>query len=92
MRHGDAQIPRIIIAAHGPRTIEVAGEVADGVLLQVGLHPGSVEVARQHLEAGAKRAGRDPNELEMILCATTICGDLPDAQDIQTHVLPIYQD
>ena len=46
MRHGDGEIPRIIIAAHGPRTIEVAGEVADGVLLQVGLHPGAVALAR----------------------------------------------
>ena len=71
MRYGDAQVPRIIIAAHGPRTIEVAGEVADGVLLQVGVHPGSVEVARQHLEAGARRAGRNPEDIEMILCATT---------------------
>ncbi len=75
MRHGDADIPRILIAAHGPRTIEVAGEVADVVLLQVGLHPGSVEVARRHLETGAKRAGRNPNDLEIILCATTIIMD-----------------
>ena len=71
MRYGDEQVPRIIIAAHGPRTIEVAGEIADGVLLQVGVHPGSVEVARQHLEAGARRAGRNPDDIEMILCATT---------------------
>ncbi len=87
MRHGDAQIPRIIIAAHGPRTIEVAGEVADGVLLQVGLHPGSVEVARQHLEAGAKRASRDLDELEMILCATTIIID--DQQEAREVARPL---
>ena len=87
MRHGDDQIPRIIIAAHGPRTIEVAGEVADGVLLQVGLHPGAVEVARQHLEAGAKRAGRDPNELEIILCATTIIMD--DQQEAREVARPL---
>jgi len=63
MRHGDADIPHIFIAAHGPRTIEAAGEVADGVLLQVGLHPRSVEVARQHLAAGVGRAGRNPDDL-----------------------------
>jgi len=45
------------------------------VLLQVGLHPRSVEVARQHLAAGAKRAGRNPDDLEIILCATTIILD-----------------
>ena len=82
MRHGDAEIPRVIIAAHGPRTIEVAGEVADGVLLQVGVDPGSVDLARQHLEAGARRAGRNPAELEMILCATTvIMDDLDEARE-----------
>ena len=82
MRHGDAEIPRVIIAAHGPRTIEVAGEVADGVLLQVGIDPGSVDLARQHLETGARRAGRNPAELEMILCATTvIMDDLDEARE-----------
>jgi 5,10-methylenetetrahydromethanopterin reductase len=87
MRHGDEEIPRIIIAAHGPRTIEVAGEVADGVLLQVGLHPGAVAVARQHLEIGAKRAGRDPDELEVILCATTIIMD--DQQEAREVARPL---
>jgi 5,10-methylenetetrahydromethanopterin reductase len=72
MRHGDADVPPIYIAAHGPRAIEMAGEVADGVLLQVGIHPKSVDVARQHLEAGAKRAGRDPSEIKIALTATTI--------------------
>ena len=75
MRYGDAEVPPIYIAATGPRTIEVAGEVAYGVLLQVGIHPKAVEVARQRLEAGAKRAGRDPNDVEMVLCATTIIDD-----------------
>jgi 5,10-methylenetetrahydromethanopterin reductase len=53
----------------------VAGEVADGVLLQVGLDPGSVALARQHLEAGARRACRNPDDLAIILCATTIIMD-----------------
>ena len=87
MRHGDAQLPRIFVAAHGPRTIEVAGEVADGVLLQVGLHPQAVELARQHLEEGARRAGRDPNDLEMVLCATTIIMD--DQQEAREMARPL---
>ena len=87
MRHGDSQLPRILIAAHGPRTIEVAGEVADGVLLQVGIHPKSMELARQHLEAGARRAGRDPDELEIVLCATTIIMD--DQQEAREMARPL---
>lgn len=83
MRHGDASVPPIYIAAAGPRTIEVAGEVADGVLLQVGIHPKAVELARQHLEIGARRAGRNPDDLEMVLCATTIIhNDQQEAREI----------
>jgi len=75
MRHGDQEIPKIIIAAHGPRTIEVAGEVADGVLLQTGLHPGAIELARKHLEIGAQRTGRNVDDIEVIHTATTIIVD-----------------
>ncbi len=75
MRHGDQEIPKIMIAAHGPRTIEVAGEVADGVLLQTGLHPGAIELARKHLEIGAQRVGRNVDDIEVIYTATTIILD-----------------
>jgi 5,10-methylenetetrahydromethanopterin reductase len=50
--------PPVYLLAAGPRMIELAGEVADGVLLMVGLHPETVRAARAHLEAGARRAGR----------------------------------
>jgi len=83
MRHGGTESPKIFIAAHGPRTIEVAGEVADGVLLQVGLDPGSVDLARKHLAIGAERSGRDPNDIEIILCATTIImNDQKEAREV----------
>ena len=55
----------IIIAASGPRTIELAGEVADGVLISVGLHPAAMDAARRMFETGARKAGRDPNSLEV---------------------------
>ena len=72
MRHGDADVPPIYIAATGPRTIEVAGEVADGALLQSGIHPKAVELARQDLEEGARKAGRNPDDVDVVLTATTI--------------------
>lgn len=87
LHHGDAEAPPVYIAAAGPRTIEVAGEVADGALIQAGIHPKAVEVARQNLEEGAKRAGRDPNDLEMILCATTIIHD--DQQEAREMARPL---
>jgi hypothetical protein len=38
--------------------IELAGEVADGAFLMVGLHPAAVSAARRGLQAGAARVGR----------------------------------
>src|SRR5262249_44545447 len=46
------------LLAAGPRMVELAGEVADGALVLVGLHPGAVRAAREHLAVGAQRAGR----------------------------------
>ena len=75
MRYGDADVPPVYISATGPRAIEVAGEVADGALLMVGLHPQAVELARHHLAVGAQRAGRNPDDVKLILTATTIIND-----------------
>ncbi|MGH3366735.1 MAG: LLM class flavin-dependent oxidoreductase, partial [Nocardioidaceae bacterium] len=58
---------RVVVLASGPRLLELAGEVADGVMMLVGLHPDSVEAARSHVRAGAHRAGRDPSKIEEIL-------------------------
>lgn len=87
MRHGDSDTPPVYIAATGPRITEVAGEVADGVLLQVGIHPKSVEVARHHLNEGAKRAGRDPKDLKIIQCATTVIHE--DQSEAREMVRPM---
>src|SRR4029450_4160678 len=72
-RLGSAANPRIpvIMAASGPKAIEVAGEVADGVLLLVGSNRGIVETALGHLERGAKRAGRKVEDLEVIWAVRT---------------------
>jgi 5,10-methylenetetrahydromethanopterin reductase len=55
---------RVIVLASGPKLLELAGEVADGVMMLVGLDPGSVAAARAHVRRGAERAGRDPAALE----------------------------
>jgi 5,10-methylenetetrahydromethanopterin reductase len=58
---------RVVVLASGPRLLELAGVVADGVMMLVGLDPRSVEAAREHVRRGAERAGRDPATLEEIL-------------------------
>jgi 5,10-methylenetetrahydromethanopterin reductase len=58
LRNRSATPTPVYLLAAGPRMIELAGEVADGALLFVGLHPAAIRAARRHLEAGARRAGR----------------------------------
>jgi 5,10-methylenetetrahydromethanopterin reductase len=58
LRNSSAPPPPVYLLAAGPRMIELAGEVADGAFLMVGLHAASVRAALRHLEEGAKRAGR----------------------------------
>jgi 5,10-methylenetetrahydromethanopterin reductase len=61
----------VLMAASGPKAIEVAGEVADGALLLVGFNRGIVEAALGHLERGAKRSGRRLEDLEIIWAVRT---------------------
>ena len=61
----------VLMAASGPKAIELAGEIADGVLLLVGFNQGIVETALGYLERGARRAGRRVEDLEVIWAART---------------------
>jgi 5,10-methylenetetrahydromethanopterin reductase len=61
----------VIMAASGPKAIEVAGEIADGALLLVGFNRGIVQTALEHLERGAKRSGRRLDDLEIMWAVRT---------------------
>jgi 5,10-methylenetetrahydromethanopterin reductase len=70
LRNRSATPTPVYLLAAGPRMIELAGEVADGAFLMVGLHPASVRAARQHLEAGARRAGRSLAGFPLVFVVT----------------------
>ena len=61
----------VFMAASGPKAIELAGEVADGVMLMVGFAPGIVNAALERLEHGARRGGRRLEDLEIIWAVRT---------------------
>jgi 5,10-methylenetetrahydromethanopterin reductase len=61
----------LLMAASGPKAIELAGEVADGVFLLVGFNRGIVERALEHLERGARKAGRRLDDLEVVWAVRT---------------------
>ena len=56
----------VYMTAAGPRMVELAGEVADGALLLVGLDPNAIGAARTLLEKGARRAGRDEKDFPVL--------------------------
>jgi 5,10-methylenetetrahydromethanopterin reductase len=53
------------IAAGGPRTMALAGRVADGVLLGAGLSEDVVRDAVGRVRGAAEDAGRDPDDVEI---------------------------
>ena len=65
----------IFMTAAGPRMVELAGEVADGALMLVGLHPESVAAARRRLQIGAERGKRDLSSFQTIYITPTTVDD-----------------
>jgi 5,10-methylenetetrahydromethanopterin reductase len=61
----------IFMTAAGPRMVELAGEVADGALMLVGLHPESVAAANRRLQVGAERGNRDLDNFQTIYITPT---------------------
>ena len=48
----------LVLAAAGPRTLRLAGELADVALINTGLTPELLETARAHVREGERLAGR----------------------------------
>jgi 5,10-methylenetetrahydromethanopterin reductase len=61
--------PPVYVVATGPRALELAGRVGDGVVLSVGVAPRAVAAALEHVHAGARRAGRDPAAVPVVAFA-----------------------
>ena len=70
LRNVTARPTPVFLLAAGPRMIELAGEVADGALLFVGLHRDAIARARRHLAIGAARAGRSLADVPVIFIVT----------------------
>jgi 5,10-methylenetetrahydromethanopterin reductase len=68
----------IWIAAGGPRTLRMAGGVADGVFIRVGTHPANIATAVEAIRAGAADAGRDPVTVRLGAVFHTVLVDDPD--------------
>jgi 5,10-methylenetetrahydromethanopterin reductase len=59
-----ARVP-IYLAASGPKTLRLAGQIADGVVIRTGIVPEIVRDSIAQVRAGAQEAGRDPAAVDM---------------------------
>jgi 5,10-methylenetetrahydromethanopterin reductase len=50
----------IYLACYGPKMLELAGKVADGVNVPTGISPELIQYALGRIESGTRAAGRDP--------------------------------
>jgi len=55
----------IYMTGEGPKTLELAGEIADGVIVGTGLQREVVEESLAHIARGAERSGRTLDDLDI---------------------------
>lgn len=76
--HPPAEPVPIYLGVHGPKSLRLSGELADGTLLGWFSSPGYVAWARERIDEGRMRAGRtDPHEL-VALCVLSVSDPEPD--------------
>jgi probable F420-dependent oxidoreductase len=72
--------PPVWIAGYGPKVLDLAGRVADGVILQFA-DPGLIEWCIGFVKKGAQAVGRDWRKIEIMAAAPVwISADLEDAR------------
>jgi probable F420-dependent oxidoreductase len=95
---GRPDIP-LYVAGYGPRALAVAGRVGDGVIIQLA-DPQIIQWIMETARQAASDAGRDPDELECIVCAPShVSDDLADAREqvrwfpamVSNHVMDLIE-
>jgi probable F420-dependent oxidoreductase len=87
------------VAGYGPKVLAIAGRVGDGVIIQLA-DPVIIQWIMEQARAAAVEAGRDPDELECLVCAPSIVtDDLKEARDavrwfpamVSNHVMDLIE-
>jgi 5,10-methylenetetrahydromethanopterin reductase len=55
----------VLIAANGPRSLHLAGRVADGVIAGGGITPAAIDQQLTYIEQGARTAGRSMEDIDV---------------------------
>ena len=84
---GDGRVSPIYVSATGPRMLELAGEVADGVIALGGVSSAALSYVFDHVEAGAKRAGRSHADIDVVIGTWSYVSD--DKEECLEQARPI---
>jgi probable F420-dependent oxidoreductase len=73
--------PPVWVAGYGPKVLNMAGRVADGIILQFA-DPDLIEWCMGFVKEGARQAGRDPRSIEVMAAAPVwVSNDLNSARE-----------
>jgi probable F420-dependent oxidoreductase len=67
-------VPPVWVAGYGPKVLDLAGRIADGVILQFA-DPDLIEWCVSFVKKGAEAAGRDPRKIEIMAAAPVWVSD-----------------
>lgn len=73
MPWSDCEVP-VVMACSGPKSLQLGGRIADGVLFQVGSNPAFARYALDNIRTGAEQAGRSLEDLKLymrVACAVS---------------------
>jgi len=56
---------KVFVSCHGPKTLRMAAEVADGIVAGFGVHDLAVSFVKDEVAAAARAVGRDPDSIEL---------------------------
>lgn len=81
MAWSDCEVP-FIMACSGPKSLQLGGRIADGVLFQVGSDPSFVRYALDNIRRGAEAGGRRLEDLKLYMrLAYSVSHDRQKARD-----------
>lgn len=82
-----SRIP-VYVAAHGPKMLELAAQVADGVIIGTGITPDAIRYANDSIDRAAVAAGRDPRVIERwFFCMANV--DESDEAAVESLATPL---
>ena len=93
LRDAPEEVP-LYLAATGPRNLELAGQIADGALIQVGTTVEAVGRAIMTVSSGAMAADREPGNIPIVVTAPYLLTDDlgRDAALLKPHAVTMARD